>query len=382
MKKIISTISAIVVLACFFSCEKDDHNMLQGATDLSDGENKCANCYIVSEAGKYMFHWSEPIHSTWKLPEDYIYPESAEVLWESVGTDGALQKGCLIKEVGFLNGEVYFITQDPFLEGNACIAVRGGDSGKILWSWHIWFCKGYDPVATQQVYKDGTAWMMDRNLGATSATPGDVKSLGLLYQWGRKDPFIGASGISSNIPAVVTGQFLTVPSSAEKGTVEYATANPMTFIVKNDTNADWLYPTGSSPVDNTRWSSEKSPYDPCPYGWRVCDGGENGVWAKASGKTSITTCAWDSAKFGSDFGNGASVSFSNCISTWYPATGCLGAGDGILSNVGESANYWSCTPSEGSDNAFRLTFQKDGKFYACASDCRANAYSVRCQKIN
>ena len=35
--------------------------------------------------------------------------------------------------------------------------------------------------------------MMDRNLGATSATPGNVGSLGLLYQWGRKDPFLGSS---------------------------------------------------------------------------------------------------------------------------------------------------------------------------------------------
>ncbi|MCC8062106.1 MAG: hypothetical protein LIO68_02535, partial [Rikenellaceae bacterium] len=32
---------------------------------------------------------------------------------------------------------------------------------------------------------------MDRNLGAMSASPG-VASYGLLYQWGRKDPFVGS----------------------------------------------------------------------------------------------------------------------------------------------------------------------------------------------
>lgn len=381
MKNFIGIIAALAALVCVLSCEKEKGNILRGATDLSDGENKCANCYIVSKSGKYMFHYYKPLADTYTGPANE-YPGSAEVLWETVGNAGALQKGCLISEVGFLNGYVYFVTPDSFCEGNACIAIKGADSGKILWSWHIWFCKGYDPVATQQVYRNGTAWMMDRNLGATSATPGDVKSLGLLYQWGRKDPFIGASAISSNIPAVVTGMFTTVPSTAENGTVEYATANPLAFIVMNETNADWLYPTASAPVDNTRWTSEKSPYDPCPYGWRVCDGGENGVWAKASGETTITTCAWDSANLGSDFGSGAAVSFSNCASTWYPATGCLGAGDGILSNVGESANYWSCTPAAEGNNACRLTFQKNGRFYTCAIDCRANAYSVRCQKIN
>ena len=34
---------------------------------------------------------------------------------------------------------------------------------------------------------------MDRNMGAISASPGNIGALGLLYQWGRKDPFLGSS---------------------------------------------------------------------------------------------------------------------------------------------------------------------------------------------
>ena len=137
---------------------------------------------------------------------------------------------------------------------------------------------------------------MDRNLGATSATPGDVGALGLLYQWGRKDPFLGSSSISSNTEAMST---ITWPSAVESnnstGTIDYATANPTTFITYNGKNHDWYY-TGDSSTDDTRWQSSKTIYDPCPAGWRVPDGGGSGVWATAFGTSSGWTTAsnWDS----------------------------------------------------------------------------------------
>ena len=86
------------------------------------------------------------------------------------------------------SGEIHFTTGD--MEGNALIALCNAD-GDILWSWHIWFTD--DPRG--QEYYNNAGTMMDRNLGATSATPGDVGALGLLYQWGRKDPFLGSSSI-------------------------------------------------------------------------------------------------------------------------------------------------------------------------------------------
>ena len=109
--------------------------------------------------------------------------------------------------------------------------------------------------------------MMDRNLGATSATPGDVGALGLLYQWGRKDPFLGSSSNSSSATAKSTIKWPSaVSSNSSNGTIEYATAHPTTLIKYNGSNYDWYY-TGSSSNDNTRWttsSSNKSIYDPCP----------------------------------------------------------------------------------------------------------------------
>ena len=126
---------------------------------------------------------------------------------------------------------------------------------------------------------------MDRNLGATSATPGSVGALGLFYQWGRKDPFLGSRSISSSTKAASTLSWPSnVSSNSSDGTIAYATAHPTTFITCNSSNDDWYY-TGSSSTDNTRWQSSKTIYDPCPPGWRVPDGGDNGIWSKAVGSS-------------------------------------------------------------------------------------------------
>ncbi len=58
---------------------------------------------------------------------------------------------------------------------------------KILWSWHIWVVK--DDIAT---FDANGFQMQDRALGAISKTAG-VNSFGMMYQWGRKDPFTPAT---------------------------------------------------------------------------------------------------------------------------------------------------------------------------------------------
>jgi hypothetical protein len=161
--------------------------------------------------------------------------------------------------------------------------------------------------------------MMDRNLGATSATPGEVGALGLLYQWGRKDPFLGSSSISKNAYASSTITWPTgVISDFSSGTIEYTIANPTTFVTYNDLNGDWYF-TGSDSTDDTRWQSEKTIYDPCPLGWRVPDGGETGVWSKASGTSLDFSHTFDSSNYGMDFSN----KFGSDLVIWYPAAGRL-----------------------------------------------------------
>ena len=244
-------------------------------------------------------------------------------------------------------------------------------SGKILWSWHIWFTD--EPQG--QDYYNNAGTMMDRNLGATSATPGDVGALGLLYQWGRKDPFLGSSSISDDDVAKST---IIWPSSVEsdssKGTIAYATANPTTFIGYNSNNYDWYY-TGDSSTDNTRWTtseSSKSIYDPCPVGWRVPDGGSNGVWSKALGSSSYFEHTYSSSNEGMNF----SGKFGSASTIWYPASGCRSNYDGSLSNVGNLGHYWSASPYR--YYAYDLYFTSNGSVHPSYYSNRAYGGSVRC----
>ena len=144
-------------------------------TDLSAAGT--ANCYLVSQAGDYKF--KAVIGNT---DGSVGNVKSVEVLWESFGTDVMPNVGDLISAVSFKDGYVRFSTPETFANGNAVIAVRNS-KGNIIWSWHIWCSEeGWQ----EQVYNNNASTMMDRNLGAISATPGDVGALGLLYQWGRK----------------------------------------------------------------------------------------------------------------------------------------------------------------------------------------------------
>ena len=219
---------------------------------------------------------------------------------------------------------------------------------------------------------------MDRNLGATSATPGDVGALGLLYQWGRKDPFLGSSSISSSTEAKSTITWPSaVSSNLNRGTIEYATAHPTTFITGNSSNDDWHY-TGSSSTDNTRWTTsenDKSIYDPCPPGWRVPDGGKNGVWSKALGTSSSLTHTYNSSKEGMNF----SGKFGSSSTIWYPASGYRDEYPGSLDYVGNYGTYWSATPNT-NYGASCLYFNENGGVFPTNYYGRAYAWSVRCIK--
>ena len=319
-----------------------------------------ANSYIISTSGDYKFKAVKGNSST-----SVGTVASVEVLWESFGTSVTPSVGSLVKNVSYKDGYIQFSTPSTFKEGNAVIAAKNS-SGTILWSWHIWLTDKPE----EQVYANYAGTMMDRNLGATSATPGDVGALGLLYQWGRKDPFLGSSSISDNVEAKSTGSWPSaVSSSSSIGTISYATKNPMTFITYNESNYDWYY-TGDDTTDNTRWQSSKTIYDPCPPGWRVPDGGSNGVWAKAG----FDDHAYDDTDEGMLFGSAYSSP-----SAWYPASGYRNYGSGSLYGFGDNGRYWSVTPGS-SKNAYHLSFNYSGHFFPWSVSGRAFGLSVRCLK--
>lgn len=83
----------------------------------------------------------------------------------------------------------------------------------------------------------------------------------------------------------------------------------------------------------SRWTTSdraKSIYDPCPAGWRVPDGGEDGVWAKAG--------FFDNNYVG--IANKEAIFYISSSTTAYPLAGYRDY-DGDLLAVSTRAGYWS-----------------------------------------
>lgn len=329
---------------------EDDGIDLSTYTDLS--AEGTANCYLVQATGKYKFK------AVKGNSDDTVgNVKEVEVLWESFGTDVAPNVGDLVTNVGYKNGYVYFSTAENFNNGNASIAVRNSKD-VILWSWHIW-CS--EEGWTDHVYANNAGTMMDRNLGATSATPGDIGAFGLLYQWGRKDPFMGSCAKSGTTLAASTGTWTTITSSKS---VDYSEENPMTYIAYYD----WC----SQTWDNyeIRWKeSEKTLYDPCPVGYRVPKGGNDGFWATANVKST-----------GDSTNRGMYWTLADGETTaWYPAVGCRRYDSGALYDVGGGGYCWSASPLPSyTDGAYYLYFNYNGDVYPAGHNSRGYGCSVRC----
>ncbi len=112
--------------------------------------------------------------------EDASY---ADVVWEATyDSDKTRSVHIVNSEPVYADGYIYLRTGD--IEGNALVAVYDG-GGKLLWSWHLWVTD--DDISHSSA--NGLEWM-DRNLGALSNNMDDVANRGMLYQWGRKEPFL------------------------------------------------------------------------------------------------------------------------------------------------------------------------------------------------
>ena len=348
MKRFISFIVCCVVL---FGCSKPSIEEAPESEFVNLSEEGYANCYIVSKEGAYAF---TPTRGN--SGESVGEISSVEVIWES--SDGEISSSStLIRYLKYVDGQITFKTPNSLTEGNLVIAAKNF-RGTILWSWHIWITDRM----TKQTYNNNAGNVMPRNLGAISGKAGEAGSLGLLYQWGRKDPFLG------NMPEKVA-------SNVTTGTVDFVVQNPMTFVTANKNNNDWYY-TGSVETDDTRWtdsSKMKSMYDPCPVGWRVPDGGKEGLWAKTTG-TSVyfSDYPYDNDNGGMNFSN----KFSTAGNVWYPAAGYIGHNDAVLYGAGSYGCYW--TASSFGYAAYCLYFNESGTVVPADFNSRACALSVRC----
>lgn len=257
---------------CFFQA------VVRMATDFYDGEvsevirpkdlssEGLANCYIVTQSGWYSIEPKRPDGTT-------VAGTAADWVWSS-GSG-------LISNVHYSAGRIVFQTSGN--AGNAGIALTDG-TGAIRWSWHIWMTP---EAAAQSV---GGVTFLDRNLGATEFDGALVGSLGLYYQWGRKDPFIGANRIQKEYANAVEYEGTGFQTTGDTGyTALYlhndALCEGFKFVNKdmdqatsiaNPTVFYGVYNSGGWKGTNSEvgdyWggvSGAKTNNDPCPAGYRV-----------------------------------------------------------------------------------------------------------------
>ena len=361
----------------------------------------CANCYMVHMAGDYTFRTryvdNTPVSNIAKV--DWLWATKVE------GKEG----NALISNINYADGTVSFTASE--YEGNALLAAFNA-AGEIVWSWHIWMTDKpevfdyQNNIIPQSNGQTDGYYCMDRNLGATDATAlGGYETFGLYYQWGRKDPFVGDAteerardvqnggwmnvtapfGNSSSLTvcnsAYTQAAWSATATSAAIGSIEYATANPMTFLTGDPTSnkADWLNLNNLGAeknniiydADKSLWRPfQKSNYDPCPVGYQVP---RKAMWVSLLS----TNCVHTEYKgFVNTTDSGQSV--------WYPSAGYRSAHPsdaGALMSVQNDTGFvklWS-SELEASELSFCFTFNYP-LYNAINSASWGNGYNVRCVK--
>lgn len=161
-------------------------------------------------------------------------------------------------------------------QGSGVVALFDA-GGEILWSWLIWVV---DKTPADMAI-NGVVWQ-DRNVGAEYYTTDpkacvqDYRSYGLFYQWGRKEPFVGAKILSKN--KYYEGH-ATYPMAFGTMTrdVVFNTAHITGWIVSDEemtaaganTHPTTFY-TQSSEAMTAGWiEGGKGVNDPCPVGYRI-----------------------------------------------------------------------------------------------------------------
>ncbi|WP_313386139.1 T9SS type A sorting domain-containing protein [Chishuiella sp.] len=201
-------------------------------------------------------------------------------------------------------------------KGTALIALHVGDNGDnddpIYWSWLVWITD--DPTINAVTYVNNADsrmvnTFMNRNLGAIANNfMGNDwnKAAGLMFQWGRKDPFPRMRYADETLLTYYTfdNEVINNYNFQEKivktraydlisDNIKYSVQNPLYFINSTEYAGAWFasdannkkevnsqgYATQNYDLwgdNNEGFTSptsfeqkEKSAYDPCPAGWRV-----------------------------------------------------------------------------------------------------------------
>ncbi len=336
-----------------------------------------ANCYMIKPGGNSI---SIPVSQANADGRTRIKAGDilqAELLWtdnaNGVSSNGTVA-GYSIMGSG-PDGDL--IVTSGSQKGNSVIAVKV--DGEIKWSWHIWVTD-YDG-GTYNGY--GGAKFMDRNLGATNTTPGNEGTIGVYYQFGRKDPFPRSQSFTSSTQIPVyneNGERVTIkttPVSAVDN-IDNGVMNPTTFYTGIAvSNYDWATSSGTQSNRNDYLWEDKSgnptAYNPCPAGWRLPRAGDTtSPWTNLS-----WSGYWNSSQYGATWSSGSVI-----IGYW-PATGYIDATTGAVvtsgdSGLGKTGFYWGCNVNSWQGRCFSF---RSTSYDNYTNSRKSQGQTVRCIKI-
>ena len=346
-----------------------------------------ANCFIV-RPGSTVTIKAVKGNSTQKLSF-----QTADLVWQD--------ENGMVKTVSGNGTEGVVVVQlNAGKAGNAVVAAK--NDGVIVWSWHLWVTD-FDPDADPFVFTAASGkqyTFMDRNLGARNAEKYSAGAFGLLYQWGRKDPFVGADGVTSSTYVkkydLSGNRVYEVARERPKFNdhklhmLDSAIANPAVFYGAPDKDypvRDWL--TNEAELqDHDLWggvSGTKTIYDPCPEGWMVPPSGEAWDFRKEYKKEGKLT---DDGKYDPaqpwyiEYEDAYCIGFRYKVAAtgkeyWFPFSGERTPGDGTLYGVGGGAQWHTRTPSGTLATVQILAW---GNPASVTSLNRPYASSIRCVK--
>jgi hypothetical protein len=325
-------------------------------------QQELPNSYIVAPGGgieipvKKTFHVWELDRDLKDLPQPPLAGTfTAELLWQDAQD--------LIESVDMVGTgrDARIAVRAKQGAGNAVVALR--IDGTIWWSWHVWVTD-YDPDQTPKHFAGYT--VMDRNMGATSVTPGDVGVYGQYYGWGRKDPMPARSSNATTSPALPLFDidnnavvFPLNPLAPAQGGLPMSIHEPLSFLRTNWGSHAW---TGQGlPIRGNLWGYyEKTDYDPCPKGWRV---------VQHDFITSLPAVPPFLADFGVDFG----------AAGFYPCAGFtdMRADGGFGSTVGDRPLHAYTEKTENAPGVARII---PGVEISVIESDLGRGWSIRCMK--
>lgn len=418
------------------------YRMTVTITGTKDQNTPSSNCFVVKPNGFLSFEPYYRVETGGGYNfADYLNPENEKltidhvgIIWQTKDCIGDNTTGNLVRlgeDTGDIHRKVYVNTGE---KGNALIAAYNKD-GKIIWSWHIWVTD-HEPdnigkAVTYYTYDwDETGIHPDRpriqgyavmscNLGALADTqsgkemnslqqyPSEMtQAFGMLYQWGRKDPFpplryiyqyhqnynddhtdihYGNDNKTEVHKTSTTDDeylFHSVIGRELTEAVKYAIAHPTVFIcgtreaykdegyVERDNyfnGGDWC-PQGES--DNKLWGGldpgtagmktliingsenvhlydnygdKKSIFDPCPTGWRVAPGE---LWLEFT-RTGLNPDSMDDINYDNTIPDGYGMSmymqeWRTGPTSYFPTQGTR-VGDGGGIRTNMCGNYHNAT---------------------------------------